>query len=200
MLEHICKCSFLSFKVRATNLQELVYKNGQAGITKATVSITFDNLDKKQSPLGYEQYDEITITRQVFFCSNIALSYWFFSFSYMLKVVSLQWTNSGSTQSTYSLRPVKLGQYFKWIGKAVHIIDCFKSWFLMQSDSKVKASEQKSNCDTKSQLLKKRFLLNVIACCIMVLLIPITLITVSSSFIVYVKYLGVDKAINLPNF
>ncbi|XP_053388241.1 structural maintenance of chromosomes protein 2-like [Mercenaria mercenaria] len=51
--------------VRATNLQELVYKNGQAGITKATVSITFDNLDKKQSPLGYEQYDEITITRQV---------------------------------------------------------------------------------------------------------------------------------------
>jgi len=69
----------------------------------------------------------------------------------------------------------------------------------MQSDSKVKASEQKSNCDTKSQLLKKRFLLNVIACCIMVLLIPITLITVSSSFIVYVKYLGVDKAINMPN-
>lgn len=56
---------FFLFKVRATNLQELVYKNGQAGITKATVSITFDNLDKKQSPLGYEQYDEITITRQV---------------------------------------------------------------------------------------------------------------------------------------
>lgn len=51
--------------MRATNLQELVYKNGQAGITKATVSITFDNTDKKQSPLGYEQYDEITITRQV---------------------------------------------------------------------------------------------------------------------------------------
>ncbi|KAK7508183.1 hypothetical protein BaRGS_00000422, partial [Batillaria attramentaria] len=51
--------------VRATNLQELVYKNGQAGVTKATVSITFDNLDKKQSPLGYEQYDEIVVTRQV---------------------------------------------------------------------------------------------------------------------------------------
>lgn len=51
--------------MRATNLQELVYKNGQAGVTKATVSITFDNHDKKQSPLGYEQYDEITITRQV---------------------------------------------------------------------------------------------------------------------------------------
>ena len=51
--------------VRAQNLQELVYKNGQAGVTKATVSITFDNRDKKQSPLGYEHYDEVTITRQV---------------------------------------------------------------------------------------------------------------------------------------
>ena len=51
--------------VRAANLQELVYKNGQAGVTKATVSITFDNRDKKQSPLGYEHFDEVTITRQV---------------------------------------------------------------------------------------------------------------------------------------
>jgi len=51
--------------VRATNLQELVYKNGQAGVTKASVSITFDNRNKKQSPLGYDQYDEIVITRQV---------------------------------------------------------------------------------------------------------------------------------------
>ena len=51
--------------VRAANLQELVYKNGQAGVTKATVSITFDNRDKKQSPLGYEAHDEVTITRQV---------------------------------------------------------------------------------------------------------------------------------------
>ncbi|XP_068942665.1 structural maintenance of chromosomes protein 2 isoform X2 [Petaurus breviceps papuanus] len=52
-------------QVRASNLQDLVYKNGQAGITKATVSITFDNSDKKQSPLGFEAHDEITITRQV---------------------------------------------------------------------------------------------------------------------------------------
>ena len=51
--------------MRASNLQELVYKNGQAGISKATVSITFDNSDKKQSPLGYEQYNEIAVTRQV---------------------------------------------------------------------------------------------------------------------------------------
>ena len=55
---------FYCFQVRATNLQELVYKNGQAGVTKASVSITFDNRNKKQSPLGYDQYDEIVITRQ----------------------------------------------------------------------------------------------------------------------------------------
>ncbi|NWU70394.1 SMC2 protein, partial [Pterocles burchelli] len=52
-------------QVRASNLQDLVYKNGQAGISKATVSITFDNSDKKLSPLGFEANDEITVTRQV---------------------------------------------------------------------------------------------------------------------------------------
>ncbi|NWW40371.1 SMC2 protein, partial [Panurus biarmicus] len=52
-------------QVRASNLQDLVYKNGQAGITKATVSINFDNSNKSQSPLGFEASDEITVTRQV---------------------------------------------------------------------------------------------------------------------------------------
>lgn len=46
-------------------MQELIYKHGQAGITKATVSITFDNRDKRQCPIGYENHDEITVTRQV---------------------------------------------------------------------------------------------------------------------------------------
>ena len=36
----------LPAQVRANSLQELVYKQGQAGITKATVSIVFDNRDK----------------------------------------------------------------------------------------------------------------------------------------------------------
>ncbi|TSO98553.1 Structural maintenance of chromosomes protein 2 [Bagarius yarrelli] len=63
VLMRIC---FYAFNlVRASNLQDLVYKNGLAGITKATVSITFDNSNKKQSPLGFETHDEITITRQV---------------------------------------------------------------------------------------------------------------------------------------
>ena len=61
----LCLVFSRSIQVRAQNLQELVYKNGQAGVTKATVSVVFDNSDKKQSPLGYEQYDEITVTRQV---------------------------------------------------------------------------------------------------------------------------------------
>jgi structural maintenance of chromosome 2 len=51
--------------VRATNLQELIYKGGNAGITKATVSIIFDNSDKDQSPPGYQEYEEIFVTRQV---------------------------------------------------------------------------------------------------------------------------------------
>ena len=42
-----------------------MYKKGQGGVTKATVTITFDNTNKEQSPLGYESYDEITISRQV---------------------------------------------------------------------------------------------------------------------------------------
>ncbi|CAD5335627.1 unnamed protein product [Arabidopsis thaliana] len=52
-------------QVRAANLQELVYKQGQAGITKATVSVTFDNSERHRSPLGYEEHPEITVTRQI---------------------------------------------------------------------------------------------------------------------------------------
>ncbi|GCB80332.1 hypothetical protein scyTo_0016166 [Scyliorhinus torazame] len=67
ILDSICFLLGISnlSQVRASNLQDLVYKNGQAGITKATVSITFDNSDKKQSPLGFETHDEITVSRQV---------------------------------------------------------------------------------------------------------------------------------------
>jgi structural maintenance of chromosome 2 len=51
--------------VRASSLQELVYKQGQAGITKATVSIVFNNEDKQNSPVGFDHDDKITVTRQV---------------------------------------------------------------------------------------------------------------------------------------
>lgn len=44
-----------------------MYKNGQAGITKASVTIIFDNRDPKSSPLGYESQKEISVSRVVSF-------------------------------------------------------------------------------------------------------------------------------------
>jgi structural maintenance of chromosome 2 len=52
-------------KVRAANLSELVYKQGQAGITKASVTVVFNNKDKSRSPVGFESQDEITVCRQI---------------------------------------------------------------------------------------------------------------------------------------
>ena len=48
-----------------SSLQELIYKFGHAGITKASVSIVFDNTDKRASPQGYENYETIIVTRIV---------------------------------------------------------------------------------------------------------------------------------------
>ncbi|KAK6828020.1 condensin subunit protein [Apiospora arundinis] len=51
--------------VRAQNLQDLIYKRGQAGVTKASVTIVFDNRDKNKSPIGFEEYATISVTRQI---------------------------------------------------------------------------------------------------------------------------------------
>lgn len=51
--------------VRAQNLQDLIYKRGQAGVTKASVTIVFDNKDKTKSPIGFEEYASISVTRQI---------------------------------------------------------------------------------------------------------------------------------------
>ncbi|MES1910366.1 MAG: hypothetical protein MHM6MM_002973 [Cercozoa sp. M6MM] len=51
--------------LRVANLTELIYKNGQSGITTASVSIVFDNTNPEHKPPGYEEEDEITVTRQV---------------------------------------------------------------------------------------------------------------------------------------
>ncbi|KAI9843099.1 MAG: Structural maintenance of chromosomes protein 2 [Thelocarpon superellum] len=51
--------------VRAQNLQDLIYKRGQAGVTKASVTIVFDNRDKQKSPIGFEEYAQISVTRQI---------------------------------------------------------------------------------------------------------------------------------------
>ena len=67
ILDSICFVLGISnlSQVRATNLQELVYKQGQAGVTKASVSIVFNNEDPSKSPIGYEQHRQITVTRQI---------------------------------------------------------------------------------------------------------------------------------------
>ncbi|EFC38631.1 structural maintenance of chromosome 2 [Naegleria gruberi] len=52
-------------QVRANNLTELIYKQGQAGITKASVSVVFDNSDSANSPVGYEDQSTITVQRQI---------------------------------------------------------------------------------------------------------------------------------------
>ena len=46
-------------------LQDLIYKRGQAGVTKASVTIVFENRDKKKSPIGFEEYGQISVTRQI---------------------------------------------------------------------------------------------------------------------------------------
>ncbi|XP_050294064.1 structural maintenance of chromosomes protein 2 [Anthonomus grandis grandis] len=67
ILDSICFVLGISnlSSVRASSLQDLIFKSGQAGINKATVSITFDNSNPLQCPSGYEKSPEITISRQI---------------------------------------------------------------------------------------------------------------------------------------
>lgn len=51
--------------VRASNLQDLIYKRGQAGVTKASVTIVFDNSETARSPIGFENCSKISVTRQI---------------------------------------------------------------------------------------------------------------------------------------
>ena len=47
--------------MRAATLQDLIYKRGQAGITKASVTIVFDNSDNR-FPTGH---DEVILRRTI---------------------------------------------------------------------------------------------------------------------------------------
>jgi len=51
--------------IRVEKMQELVYKGGNAGVTKASVTIKFENLLKEFSPTGFEDSKEITVTRVI---------------------------------------------------------------------------------------------------------------------------------------
>lgn len=61
------RCGFngVFFQVRVNSLQDLIFKSGQAGINRATVSIIFDNQNPIQCPPGFEDTREITISRTV---------------------------------------------------------------------------------------------------------------------------------------
>jgi len=51
--------------IRASTMQDVIYKSGQAGVHTATVTITFDNKDKSRSAPHYTHNDEIVISREV---------------------------------------------------------------------------------------------------------------------------------------
>lgn len=46
-------------------MQDLIYKRGQSGITKASVTLVFNNTDPEQCPIGYADHPQITVTRQI---------------------------------------------------------------------------------------------------------------------------------------
>ena len=51
--------------IRVEKIQELVYKGGNANVSKANVTIFFDNSDKAMSPAGYEDFDKINVSRSI---------------------------------------------------------------------------------------------------------------------------------------
>jgi structural maintenance of chromosome 2 len=51
--------------IRAEKMQDLVYKGGNSGVTKAMVTLKFDNSNKEFSPAGYERSDTITVSRSI---------------------------------------------------------------------------------------------------------------------------------------
>jgi structural maintenance of chromosome 2 len=50
---------------RVQTIRELIYKNGQAGIKQASVTVIFCNKDKSTSPFGFEEFDEIKVMRLI---------------------------------------------------------------------------------------------------------------------------------------
>ena len=52
-------------QVRVTQMKELIYKNGLAGVNKANVTINFDNTDKSLSPEEYKRFPNLSIRREI---------------------------------------------------------------------------------------------------------------------------------------
>ncbi|KAF9512257.1 hypothetical protein BS47DRAFT_1372846 [Hydnum rufescens UP504] len=66
ILDAICfVLGITNIQQAAQNQQDLIYKHGQEGITKASVTVVFDNSDRSTSHAGLENSKQITLTRQV---------------------------------------------------------------------------------------------------------------------------------------
>ena len=59
--------------MRAQNQIDLIYKRGQAGVTKASVTIVFDNSDKATRPVGLEECPQVTVTRHLKYCASLVI-------------------------------------------------------------------------------------------------------------------------------
>ena len=51
--------------IRVEKMQELVYKGGNSSVSKASVTLIFDNTKKDSSPPAYTQMDKISVTRSI---------------------------------------------------------------------------------------------------------------------------------------
>jgi hypothetical protein len=81
-----------------------VYKQGQARVKKASVTIVFDNTDQKESPAGYEDYQELTVTRMVREISCVVKStgnwsFWTLGISCSLEAFTKIWFPHASVMS-----------------------------------------------------------------------------------------------------
>ncbi|KAH8925426.1 RecF/RecN/SMC protein [Atractiella rhizophila] len=71
ILDAICFCLGLNTSsvslLRAQSALDLIYKRGNAGVTRASVTIVFDNTDKRpgKCPVGMEAENQITVMRMV---------------------------------------------------------------------------------------------------------------------------------------
>lgn len=62
-------------KLRVKTLTELIYKGGKAGVNKASVTLTFDNMDKARSPVGFETQDKVIVQRTIVMGQTVTSKY-----------------------------------------------------------------------------------------------------------------------------
>lgn len=61
--------------MRGDSFQDLIFKQGQAGVSKASVTIVFDNSDQSKSPPYFRGLHEFAITRQILSTGGIKCTY-----------------------------------------------------------------------------------------------------------------------------